>query len=438
MFSELSESAVQEQIVPPMQESVTRALQTVSLKDISTTFVPDAHDRELIVAISKSLTAKVQFMPADKALTKEFRAGKVAVLADSLADRTELRQANQNDSPELKHLQALGNLTFRVVVKEDGPATAESIRPNHMQQIIFRITGLLVKEFAEKCIFDSAYPPYVVSVSTRYTPSEPYIQWTDKTTMLYKREVGQWAEIYTGQFDDYRDHTFEERVKFDLSNRMSEIHLLNKNSALLYMDEDNYDRFFIRDERTPSSTGYIYNVVMHTIMRVRTIQFFMQILNRAIDFDQENLSSDDYLNKAPTAIKDDLDRTNRLKHSLQNMLGPIMVDLTRSHRQHYAAVLLRMVQLANLSVCSKHIHRRIDSNTRELNAIFLDKQEESSQRQESILNTVNMVLGASIIFEIVSNVTMDDEVAQPINRFLSILLVLVFFINIFRIRLRSR
>ena len=44
---------------------------------------------------------------------------------------------------------------------------------------------------------------------------------------------------------------------------------------------------------------------------------------------------------------------------------------------------------------------KLEGNTQALNSIFLEKQEEASERQEKVLGIVNLILGASIVFEIV-------------------------------------
>lgn len=74
------------------------------------------------------------------------------------------------------------------------------------------------------------------------------------------------------------------------------------------MDRQNYDMYFIKDAETPASTGYVYSSIIGTVLRVRTIQFFMQIVAREVDRDQENLS---FGGAHGEAAHQDLERTNR-------------------------------------------------------------------------------------------------------------------------------
>jgi len=62
------------------------------------------------------------------------------------------------------------------------------------------------------------------------------------------------------------------------------------------------------------------------------------------------------------------------------------------------------------------ISDKLESNTQELNSIFLDKQEETNKRQEKILNIVNLILGAGIVFEIVDFLVEDSELQRLIKQ----------------------
>ena len=94
-------------------------------------------------------------------------------------------------------------------------------------------------------------------------------------------------------------------------------------------------------------------------------------------------------------------RPTRLKMILQRTLAPFFTDLSRSHRQHYHTLLQHCVTLYDIEKNWQMLSDKLESNTQGLNSIFLEKQEEASKRQEKILNMVNLILGASIVFEIV-------------------------------------
>ncbi|HMF34224.1 MAG TPA: hypothetical protein VKK79_22555, partial [Candidatus Lokiarchaeia archaeon] len=234
-----------------------------------------------------------------------------------------------------------------------------------------------------------------------YDPASPHIEWTPQNASLNKKELGLWSEIYSGQFPDYRETLYESRVEGDISNRLSEMHIILRNSALIYMDPDNYDSFFINDEVTPDSTGYMFNYLIIPTIRIRTISFAMIVVTSRIDQNAKMLIDEKYLKQPLKKIKDDLEKTTRLKNILQGMISPFFTDLSRSYRQHYTAVLHRLVDLYDIEKNWTIISQKVATNIQELNSIFLDKQEDAQKRQEKILSLVNVLLGASIVFEIV-------------------------------------
>ncbi len=196
------------------------------------------------------------------------------------------------------------------------------------------------------------------------------------------------------------------------------------------MNPDNYRRYFIKDKNTPDSSGYMYNTVVKTIIQIRSIAFAMIVVSDEIDEDTEQLGSDVFMTKKPKDIKEDLEKTNKLKLILQKTLSPIFTDLTRSHRQHYHAILGRCYENNEIDKTWELILNKIDSNTQEMNSIFLDKQEESSERQEKILNMVNLILGAGIVFDIIGYIVAEESIQKTIVQIIgggliSVLIILI-------------
>ena len=125
-------------------------------------------------------------------------------------------------------------------------------------------------------------------------------------------------------------------------------------------------------------------------------------MRKLIDEDTQNLASKDYIQKTDISlIKADLDKTFLLKNRLQGMLAPFYTSISKSHRQHYTAVLDRAMELFNIDNNWRSILEKIDSNTGVLETIFLEKQEQAQERQERILTIVNILLGAGIVFDLI-------------------------------------
>jgi uncharacterized membrane protein YuzA (DUF378 family) len=360
-------------------------LSSFELKDINANFVPDENDRKMIIKIAQS----VDVVTSWKDFMDDF---------DFEADG--------------KTYSKLGFMLFRIRIKKEKLAgfNVADIRPSLLQQVVFRVWFKMLKDFKGIFRFDDGTPPYLLTVCAGYSPNSPYIPWTTENIDKYKEEVGQWVEVYSGQFPDYRDELYKARVENNISNRHSEMHMFNRNSALLYLDPDNYNKYFIKDEETPTSTGYLFDTVLMSVIRIRTISYAMIMVNTQIDNDTKNLLNKEYTNKDPGKIKLDLEKTSRLKMQLQNMIAPFFTDLSRSHRQHYTVTLHRAVEMFNIQESFDTIVQKIDSNKSELNEIFLKKQQEAAERQEEILTMVNLILGIGVIFDLLGLIFGENEI----------------------------
>jgi len=354
--------------------------------EISPKFIPDPKDRHNIAALSQNLKIELDW---------------------------ENYIENFNFEAKNYTYDKLGYLLFRVQLKDNTEFNILEVRPNYLQQIIFFVWEGLKKKFEFEFLFDDSTPPYIVSVCSGHS-NDSIIEWTKENTHKYKSELGQWIELYSGQFPDYRDELYERRIEVDLSNRTSEMHFINRNSGLIYMEPDNYRRYFIKEDDTPDSSGYMHDTVVRTIIQIRSIAFAMIVVSDEVDEDTGQLGSEEFSARKSKEIKKDLEITNKLKLSLQKTISPFFTDLTRSHRQHYHAILKRCVENNEIEKNWEFILAKIDSNTREMNSIFLDKQEEASDRQEKILNMVNIILGAGIVFDIIGYFLVDNASLQKI------------------------
>lgn len=374
--------------------------------------------------------------------SKSFFCIKIAAISQNL--QIELTWDNYIDNFNFKTknytYDKLGYLLFRIRLKENPKVSILDVRPNYLQQIIFHVWFGLTKKFQFEFKFDDSTPPYIVSVCSGNSNGS-VIEWKKDNIHEYKSELGQWIELYSGQFPDYRDELYERRIEVDLSNRTSEMHFINRNSSLIYMEPDNYRRYFIKDKDTPDSSGYMHNTVVKTIIQIRSIAFAMIVVSNEVDEDTGQLGSDDFMAKKSKEIKEDLEKTNKLKLILQRTLSPFFTDLTRSHRQHYHAVLKRCVENNEIEKNWELILDKIDSNTQEMNSIFLDKQEEASERQEKILNIVNIILGAGIIFDIIGFIISEESVQKLIVQIIGgglLLFLIVLFLKLYGPKKKKR
>ncbi len=370
-------------------------LQSLNESDLNTKYIPNELDRKSIVNIAHSLRIESSWQV-------------VLANADALVDKVTYHN--------------LGYILFRIRLSKNAQVTQEKVRPAYLQQIIMLVWNKLTKDNSQVFKFDELTPPYVFSVCSGYLPSSPKIEWTNDAINLNKRELGQWAELYSGQFADYRDDIYQRRVENDLSNRTSEIHLINRNSALIYMEPENYDAYFIKDEETPNSTNYMHGSMVNPVNKIRTIAFAMIALNSQLDSNMKNLVDKEYIKKPLKQIKNDLETTTRLKNMLQILLAPFFTDISRSNRQHYTSILSRAVALNDIEAVWGRISQKIEASSHELSTIYDEKQEETTKKQEKALGMVNLILSAGIVFDIVGYIITNDAAGAEIKQIIGVIM----------------
>ena len=396
--------------IKKMSDYVKTQIRALKESNIYPRFVPDAKDRQNIALLSQNLKIELEW-----------------------------KDYIENFNFEAKNFtyDKLGYLLFRVRLKDNPEFNILNVRPNYLQQIILIVWKRLQEKFKFEFLFDDKTPPYIVSVCSGNSNGS-IIEWTKENTHKYKSEIGQWIELYSGQFPDYRDELYERRIEVDLSNRTSEMHFISRNSGLIYLEPDNYRRYFIKDDDTPNSSGYMRDTVIRTIIQIRSIAFAMIVVSDEVDEDTGQLGSEEFSARKSKEIKEDLEVTNKLKLTLQRTISPFFTDLTRSHRQHYHAILKRCVENNEIEKNWELILDKIDSNTQEMNSIFLDKQEEASERQEKILNMVNIILGGGILFEILGFFIQDASSQNLVNQIVGSILALIVVVMLVRLKLPKR
>ncbi|TFH28935.1 MAG: hypothetical protein E4G98_04635 [Promethearchaeota archaeon] len=342
--------------IQKMEEFVNAKCQAITADSLNHQFVPDPEDRNRIAISAKNLGLSLSWVND----IEDFR--------------------YQKDEHTYSKL---GYILIRIRIKDvpDPNFRLNLIRPQYLQQIIFGFWFSLIKEFRGDFLLDEKTVPYAFSVCSEVDPHTDIV-WTQAMIKTHKREIGDWCELYSGQFPDYHDQLYDRRIASNLSNRTSEMHFVQRNSALLFMQPENYANYFVKDKFTPNSTGYMFNTVIKTVMQIRNIGFALVLVNSEIDIDTAQLTSPEFKEKDPTLIKDDLEKTTRLKMILQRTLAPFFTDLSRSHRQHYHTLLQHCVTLYDIEKNWQMLSDKLESNTQGLNSIFLEKQEEASERQE--------------------------------------------------------
>lgn len=234
----------------------------------------------------------------------------------------------------------LGHVELEVEYFADAPARRAEIDPVLVQQPPTLALAALRQYAALKANaalrLDTVSPIYVLVVSDECRPAAP--PWTREQVLLHKRAIGAWAEVYSGAWPDYSEELYDRRVAGNLSNRLSEIHLIHKNSGLLYMAPDNLRRFF---------DGYMRPYLLAPTAQMRAMHFALMAIDESIDILQVRQAHDDFEDVAVIEAK--LRDLQKLRAALHMKMSEIYNELDSNKRQHHSAVLRHVLQEFNLT-----------------------------------------------------------------------------------------
>ncbi len=266
----------------------------------------------------------------------------------------------------------------------------KEIRPNHLEFLINLIWDNFRLKYNENFFYDPTANPYSITISSGHSHSLENTKWTDDKCEQYKKEIGKWAHIYSNDYSDYKESFFDDIINHNLSNRTSEIQIILRNSALLYLETKNYEQCFIIDDRTPQSTGYLYYFVIKTICSFHTIKFTLYKIGEEIDKDALNLVLNEYKNQDLGEIKNELDQTSYLKESLDVYIRPHLTESLRNQGKHYTEIQQRCKEMYAIHENLDNIQHGIENNLQVLSTIFIDKQNTQDEIKEEETHVQNL------------------------------------------------
>ncbi len=193
----------------------------------------------------------------------------------------------------------------------------------------------ILKEFNNKAEntglhFDTESPIYIFVTSNKTKPRD--IIWNPENIEKYKKVIGYWTEIYSGQWDDYSDTLFDKRIQNNLSNRLSELHFIRRKSGFVYMAEENYEKFF---------KSYMKQFVLDPTQKMRAVLFSLRSINESLDllFLKTQTQAFQDLNTIEKKIRN----LRLLRGMIQTTLSAIYNELDYNRRQHYTRVLKHLL-----------------------------------------------------------------------------------------------
>ncbi|MHA1461267.1 MAG: NUDIX domain-containing protein [Promethearchaeota archaeon] len=327
------------------------------------------------------------------------------------------------DNKDLTY-NTLGYFKLEVEYYRNEPFQKESIAPDIIQQIPF-ISIDILKEFSKKkdnqyLLLDIESPIYVFVISKKTKPME--VQWTEENISNYKKSIGRWAQVYSGQWTDYSDELFERRTKNNLSNRVSELHYIQRNSGFVYMVQKNFETYF----------EYIDQVILSPTPKIRAVLFALMSINNSLDVLFMKRYSDVFMSLEK--IEEKTKNLRFLRGMIQTKMSLIYSELDRNPREHYLRVLTHLLKIFRIDVILERVNDKFKTLYDTLQELYTKRSEENQKNTKKAVNFLSILFGAGFIMEFANSLRIAlrwDEKMEPtplIHTLLTSVLGIGFFI----------
>jgi 8-oxo-dGTP diphosphatase len=305
----------------------------------------------------------------------------------------------------------VGYFQFEVEHYKQDPSSKDSLNPLLIQQIPILVLDIL-KEYNYKpenegIHLDTESPIYVFVTSNKSEPKD--IVWSPDNIEKYKKVIASWTEIYSGQWEDYSETLFNKRIENNLSNRLSELHFLRRNSGFIYMAEENYEKFF---------KSYMKPYVIDPTPKMRAVLFALRSINESLDFLFLKTQSQAF--QGLKVIEQEIRNLRLLRGIIQTTLSTIYNELDYNRRQHYTSVLKHLLTEFEINNIVERINQKFNSIYDVMEDLYHKKSDENQERTESGLNLLNLLFGAGILADLATVIAISLNL-QKGNIFTSIL-----------------
>ncbi|MBD3214803.1 MAG: NUDIX domain-containing protein [Candidatus Lokiarchaeota archaeon] len=290
-----------------------------------------------------------------------------------------------------KFYDVLGYFEFQIEYYKNNPEKKKTIKPLLIQQIphiILRELKDKAQFMTEEVLIDLESPIYIFATSDKTDP--PNIKWDEEAIETYKKDLSYWTVLYSGQWEDYSPSLYENRIQNNLSNRLSELHFINRNNGFVYMAEDNYKNFF---------EPYMKPYVVTPAAQIRTIIFCLREINGSLDILFLNTYSEGRIDTEK--LEEKINNLRFLRGILQNALSIIYNELDYNRRQHYTSVLTHLIDKFELDNIKGRMNQKFDLLYNTMNEIHQKRVQEDQEETEKALNILNFLLGAGILADLV-------------------------------------
>ena len=295
------------------------------------------------------------------------------------------------DNKDLTY-NTLGYFKLEVEYFRNEPFQKESLTPDLIQQIPFIAIDIL-KKFSKRkenqfLLLDIESPIYVFVISKKLKPME--VQWTEENINRYKKRIGSWAQVYSGQWADYSDKLYERRTKKNLSNRITELHYIQRNSGFIYMAQKNYESEF----------EYINQMILTPTPKIRAVLFALMSINNSLDILFMKRYSDIFMSLEQ--IEEKTKNLRFLRGMIQTKMSLIYSELDWNPREHYIRVLTHLLKIYRIETIIIRVNDKFKTLYDTLQELYTKRNEENQKNTKRAVNFLSVLFGAGFIIEFVN------------------------------------
>ncbi|MHA2227253.1 MAG: hypothetical protein ACXAC8_18700 [Candidatus Hodarchaeales archaeon] len=258
-----------------------------------------------------------------------------------------------------------------------------------MSQTIEEFCEKFNAKFPEKILLDRINPPYMVNIgikASRSGETTPIaIEWSKENILKYKKSLGTWIEVYSGQWPDYSDELYLSRIQNNISNRLSEVHFIRTNSAFIFMPEEGFDKYM----------PYMKINFIEQILRVRALLFCYFILNNEIDEFSRRFSQ---LKMSLPAIENEIGQVEDLERLIEKLASRVFNERIINRRAHSKKVLNTCYTLFQIELTLTTIQEKINNLQSSFNSVREKHKGSMASRQTLWISILTILTGSQVVF----------------------------------------
>ncbi len=284
-------------------------------------------------------------------------------------------------------------MTWLGILKIQTDLAHARIDVKDIQNVSIRLSKVLMENFGDlnrqgRIMFDIDSPLYVI-LSTDKT--DPEVEaWDTPTIQRYKKALGPYLGLYSGQWPDYSDELYNRRIENNLSNRTTELHFYARNSAFLYIEGEGYEKYW----------NYVEDVMDPPLVRARGVIFVMLKLQELIQRFLEELPE---LRIQDISIIEEkqaeLESTNR---SLMQLISLIRREDMINMRAHARTLNDHLINLFRIEEVLSHVTYELQYVHESVQLIYEEKNRNIQESQERLFLYLSIILGASVVTEAIN------------------------------------